>query len=247
MASYNCEWCKTSVDIHAKKCPQCGNNPSLKKVKGFPIFKLLAFIGLIFMSPVLYEAFIRSDESKIKSYTEELEKIPDNNFERIYDLRKKLLDITNEGHIEKVRDEYKKSKENYTSSLFKIIKSDVTANEELEAYKKLSEVYPNNDEYLKRIEKIGNPTKVKKDDGFMVIYAAKKSIRSRLKDGDSAKFRNVFYNNKVSPVACGEVNSKNSYGAYAGFSRFVSTGYGINFLQGDGDLFINSWNQLCVN
>ncbi|AOA58278.1 hypothetical protein [Acinetobacter larvae] len=40
------------------------------------------------------------------------------------------------------------------------------------------------------------------------------AVKYMLKDGESARFRNVIGN-------CGEVNSKNSYGAYAGFSRFV--------------------------
>ncbi|MDO7213223.1 hypothetical protein [Acinetobacter nosocomialis] len=40
------------------------------------------------------------------------------------------------------------------------------------------------------------------------------AVRYYLKDGDSAKFRNVIKN-------CGEVNAKNSWGAYAGFSRFI--------------------------
>lgn len=39
-------------------------------------------------------------------------------------------------------------------------------------------------------------------------------VRYYLKDGDSAKFRNVIKN-------CGEVNAKNSWGAYAGFTRFI--------------------------
>ncbi len=40
------------------------------------------------------------------------------------------------------------------------------------------------------------------------------AVRYYLKDGDSAKFRNVIKN-------CGEVNAKNSWGAYSGFSRFI--------------------------
>lgn len=40
------------------------------------------------------------------------------------------------------------------------------------------------------------------------------TVRYFLKDGDSAKFRNIIKN-------CGEVNAKNSWGAYSGFSRFV--------------------------
>ncbi|HFG6963640.1 hypothetical protein NQ777_06650 [Acinetobacter baumannii] len=40
------------------------------------------------------------------------------------------------------------------------------------------------------------------------------AVRYYLKDGDSAKFRNVIKN-------CGEVNAKNSWGAYTGFTRFI--------------------------
>ena len=42
-----------------------------------------------------------------------------------------------------------------------------------------------------------------------------------MKDPDSTKFRNVIeYENSV----CGEVNSKNSYGAYSGFQDFIMIG-----------------------
>lgn len=46
------------------------------------------------------------------------------------------------------------------------------------------------------------------------IKAIENKVRYDLKDGDSAKFRNII-------GGCGEVNAKNSYGAYTGFSRFV--------------------------
>lgn len=47
-----------------------------------------------------------------------------------------------------------------------------------------------------------------------------------LKDPDSAKFRNIFISAKGWPKAgnrtvCGEINSKNSYGAYVGFIPFI--------------------------
>ena len=58
------------------------------------------------------------------------------------------------------------------------------------------------------------------------IESAKKSVASSLKDPTSAQFRNVrlvpYVNGKV---VCGEVNGKNSYGGYSGFTAFVS---GIN-------------------
>lgn len=49
-------------------------------------------------------------------------------------------------------------------------------------------------------------------------------VTQRLKDPDSAKFRNLFtLNNPDGSVyaVCGEVNAKNSYGGYNGFNGFV--------------------------
>lgn len=57
-----------------------------------------------------------------------------------------------------------------------------------------------------------------------VNEAALRKEFTSLKDQDSAKFRNI----KFAPgeaegawVMCGEYNAKNSYGGYAGFSRFM--------------------------
>lgn len=55
------------------------------------------------------------------------------------------------------------------------------------------------------------------------IEAGKLAVTSSLKDPDSAKFRNtrlVAY--LQGAVICGEVNGKNSYGGYAGFTRFAA-------------------------
>lgn len=46
------------------------------------------------------------------------------------------------------------------------------------------------------------------------LKKVQEAVKYMLKDGESARFRNVVGN-------CGEVNAKNSYGAYDGFSRFV--------------------------
>lgn len=59
------------------------------------------------------------------------------------------------------------------------------------------------------------------------------AVKFDLKDGESARFRNVIGN-------CGEVNSKNSYGAYAGFSRFVyKRDSGKVIFDGDDSAFFN--------
>ena len=57
----------------------------------------------------------------------------------------------------------------------------------------------------------------------LILENVLKNVVYGLKDPDSAKFRNVRfvkYNNQI--VVCGEVNAKNSYGGYVGFSEFIS-------------------------
>lgn len=57
-----------------------------------------------------------------------------------------------------------------------------------------------------------------------LIEASKEAVRRVMKDPKSAEFRDVkYYAARWSnpQVVCGEVNAKNSYGAMAGFERFV--------------------------
>ena len=46
-------------------------------------------------------------------------------------------------------------------------------------------------------------------------------VQDKLKDGDSARFRNMRYGALQKGGVCGEVNAKNSYGGYVGFAPFV--------------------------
>ncbi|TKI02661.1 hypothetical protein [Martelella alba] len=63
----------------------------------------------------------------------------------------------------------------------------------------------------------------------------KKSVMSALKDPGSADFRNLHYYVKTQNkdgttvgFVCGEVNAKNSFGAYTGFKKFmVPAGVGV--------------------
>lgn len=76
-------------------------------------------------------------------------------------------------------------------------------------------------------------------------------VKQMLKDGGSAKFRNLrFVVGKVKggevPMTCGEVNSKNSLGGYKGFQRFMSGGtLETTFLEEQVSDFQVVWNQLC--
>lgn len=82
------------------------------------------------------------------------------------------------------------------------------------------------------------------------IRKSKDSVLSRLKDPESAKFRNVYFNigKEGVPLACGEVNSKNSYGGYTGFTHFVSAGKDeLTFLEQGTKDFHKLWNRFCAN
>ncbi|QRF07537.1 hypothetical protein [Acinetobacter pittii] len=71
---------------------------------------------------------------------------------------------------------------------------------------------------------------------------AQESVKALLKDPSSAEFRNMN-------GMCGEVNSKNSFGAYTGFVRFIGTPdltiiEGENF-QVDQATFNEVWSKIC--
>tara|TARA_R110002020_G_scaffold475979_1_gene715305 strand:- start:135 stop:704 length:570 start_codon:yes stop_codon:yes gene_type:complete len=85
------------------------------------------------------------------------------------------------------------------------------------------------------------------------ITKSKDGIRKRLKDADSAKFRDVrFYSGGTTPVVCGQVNAKNGLGGYSGFERFIASGDNENiaFLASDikaGDSIDKVWDKLCIS
>lgn len=89
----------------------------------------------------------------------------------------------------------------------------------------------------------------KKDSGpnvYAMNRIAQGNVEARLKDADSAKFRGQFIGK--SGVACGEVNAKNSFGAYIGFKRYVASGGGLAFIETDmpSDQFQATWLELCA-
>ena len=71
---------------------------------------------------------------------------------------------------------------------------------------------------------------------------AQESVKALLKDPSSAKFRNMN-------GMCGEVNSKNSFGAYTGFVRFIGTP-DLTIIEGenpqvDQATFNEVWKKMC--
>lgn len=90
----------------------------------------------------------------------------------------------------------------------------------------------------------------KTTDGKKIGWMQKgmEATKSKLKDPSSAKFQGVYFHQGADsiPMTCGEVNSKNSFGGYGGFQRFVSAGKAdLTFLEEQVADFPTIWNRFC--
>lgn len=74
------------------------------------------------------------------------------------------------------------------------------------------------------------------------IYDAKESVKGLLKDSSSADFSGEMIGK--GGAVCGYVNAKNSLGAYAGNSRYISTN-GQSAIDDGSQSFDDSWKKLC--
>jgi hypothetical protein len=82
--------------------------------------------------------------------------------------------------------------------------------------------------------------------GWMI--EGKNAVKQKLKDPSSAQFRHVYFHRGADdvPMTCGEVNSKNTYGGYGGFQRFVSAGKAeLTFLEEQVSDFSSVWDRFC--
>lgn len=85
-----------------------------------------------------------------------------------------------------------------------------------------------------------------KFEGF--VRFAKDALTKSFKDPLDIQFRGVFISGKVLPVLCGEVNGKNSYGAFVGFRRFYTTGDAmLTEVEPVRDAFVfeRMWPRMC--
>lgn len=90
----------------------------------------------------------------------------------------------------------------------------------------------------------------KTTDGKKIGWMQKgmEAAKAKLKDPSSAQFRGVYFNQGADgiPMTCGEVNSKNSFGGYGGFQKFVSAGKSdLTFLEEQVADFSTVWNRFC--
>ena len=72
----------------------------------------------------------------------------------------------------------------------------------------------------------------------ILAYQAESVVKAHLSDPESAQFKNQ-------DGMCGEVNSKNKLGGYAGFQRYIGAGKTLVF-DDNSDSFEDLWQINCV-
>jgi hypothetical protein len=62
------------------------------------------------------------------------------------------------------------------------------------------------------------------DDGRPSKYDGREVVKRALREPDSAQFRNdhLYVNPRGGFMVCGEVNSRNAFGGYTGFKRYIA-------------------------
>lgn len=98
----------------------------------------------------------------------------------------------------------------------------------------------------KRNQSNNKPSNNKPTD-FDYIYLTKQGLEKRLKDPESAQFRNERVSRSSgNPVVCGEVNAKNGFGGFTGFEPYIGLG---DLVVMDNDMaqgeFAELWNKAC--
>lgn len=90
---------------------------------------------------------------------------------------------------------------------------------------------------------------LKQDRESLWIIRGRAAVRVKLKDPDSAVFKDVFFHRGQDgiPISCGYVNSRNSFGGMSGFQRFISAGKSeLTFLEEQmADDFSGVWRRFC--
>ena len=77
-------------------------------------------------------------------------------------------------------------------------------------------------------------------------FGAAQFVGPALKDAASARYQKVTLRRRMGLLTlCGEVSSKNSFGAYEGFTGFVDVSGLLSFEDG-GSVFARRWNHWCV-
>ena len=97
---------------------------------------------------------------------------------------------------------------------------------------------------------------INKGNSSSYVLATKEALTKNFKDPASAQYREMFVANPGFLLLCGEVNAKNSYGAYVGFKRFYATHDGLfRAVETERDVkfpqiptvFEGMWPRMCGN
>lgn len=74
---------------------------------------------------------------------------------------------------------------------------------------------------------------------------AKAKVTGQLKDPSSVQFRNLRFLDQANGKVCGEVNAKNSYGGYTGFTPFFYTHADGKVIVDEGGDGLNAAGLIC--
>ncbi len=80
------------------------------------------------------------------------------------------------------------------------------------------------------------------------MQRGKAAVKEKLRDPSSAQYKEVYFcrGSRDIPMTCGSVNSKNGFGGYSGYQRFISGGSAnVTFLESEVNGFGSVWAQMC--
>lgn len=90
--------------------------------------------------------------------------------------------------------------------------------------------------------RISESDRQKRYNNMNVISASNSGVKSVLKDPESANFKNQSVGRDG--YVCGQVNAKNSFGAYSGFKKYLSKN-GMTVIDDGGSEFLKLWGEIC--
>jgi hypothetical protein len=79
-------------------------------------------------------------------------------------------------------------------------------------------------------------------------YGGEQAVKARLRDPESAQFRNEVVVHKAKTTAlCGEVNARNGFGGFTGYEPFIANGSDMVVFPADlsGSTFSAAWDRFC--
>lgn len=92
------------------------------------------------------------------------------------------------------------------------------------------------------IEKYKDIERKEKIEEMNKVSLGESKLKDSLKDPSSAEIRNSRLG--LSGATCGEVNAKNSFGAFTGYKKFIQIG-SITLMEDGSSEFTKEWNNIC--